>query len=75
MIPRDAPAQVDDRGRRRDGGLSFTIVLTGAVVKRRNGDPNLAAANRRRMQASGLSPTPSVCRQFRRDGFSGAAVT
>jgi hypothetical protein len=25
MIARDTPAQVDDRGRRRDGGFSFTI--------------------------------------------------
>jgi hypothetical protein len=26
MIARDAPAQVDSRGRRRDGSLGFTIV-------------------------------------------------
>src|SRR5580704_1995018 len=26
IIARDAPAQVDNRGRRRDGGLGFTIV-------------------------------------------------
>jgi len=38
MIARDGPAQVDNRGRRRDGDFSFTIVRTArAVVERRDG--------------------------------------
>jgi hypothetical protein len=38
MISRDGPAQVDDRGRRRDGGESFAVALKCRKVIWRDGE-------------------------------------
>ena len=49
MIARDGPAQVNNRGRRRDGGLGFTIVrVMRAVVEWRDGqsEPPVAISQR-----------------------------
>ena len=56
MIARDAPAQVNDRGRRRDGGLSFIdrLHIAARVVKRGTGKPDLTLAI-----TSGLDPQAS----------------
>jgi hypothetical protein len=53
-ITEDAPAQVVDRGRRRDGGSSFTIVHkahnhVGAIMKLKKQDLNLIPAACRRI--------------------------
>jgi hypothetical protein len=75
MIPRDAPAQVDDRGRRRDGDSGFTIARTERGGGEEGRDIRTSPRqHRRRIRASGLSPTPSVCRRFCRKILNGAAV-
>ena len=66
MIARDAPAQVDNRGRRRDGDLVLTIVRLafGSGVERRvsrlsHGSPAQRGGRSADLGLS-LSPTPSV---------------
>jgi hypothetical protein len=44
-ISRDRPAQVNDRGRRRDEGAGFTLASSGAMVK--TTDENIRFARRR----------------------------
>ena len=39
MISLDGPAQVNDGGRRRDGGSGFAIVSFYAMAKTRDGKP------------------------------------
>ena len=61
MIARDAPAQVNDRGRRRDGGLGFTIVR----LARGSEDEDRVIRTLPWQIANGskshrISPTPSV---------------
>jgi hypothetical protein len=54
MISRDGPAQVNDRGHRRDGGASFMIAFT-------RGDEDESRETRTSpwRLASGLVPQPS----------------
>ena len=65
MIARDAPAQVDNRGRRRDGDLVLTIVRLAfgrAVERRLTGFPAAISSISDQPADLGfpLSPTPSV---------------
>jgi hypothetical protein len=65
MIARDAPAQVNNRGRRRDGDLVLTIVRLAfdrAVEGRLNGFPAAISSMSDQPADLGfsLSPTPSV---------------
>ena len=65
MIARDAPAQVDSRGRRRDGDLVLTIVRLAfdrAVEGRLTGFPAAISSISDQPADLGfpLSPTPSV---------------
>jgi hypothetical protein len=60
-ISRDGPAQVHDRGRRRDGGASFAVVL----IENDGEDEGrktriLRWRYSQRICASAISPTPSV---------------
>lgn len=58
----DGPAQVNDRGRRRDGGASFIIGRLSSVAKTEMGKPNLTPGNRQSCPST-ISPTPSVRRR------------
>jgi hypothetical protein len=65
MIARDAPAQVDNRGRQRDGDLVLTIVRLAfgrAVEGRLTGFPAAISSISDQPADLGfsLSPTPSV---------------